>query len=88
MEQNSQDHAARAVQGEAPTATKTYADPADEGNSAKYLSGRVCIERGCGKPAGTAWSHLWCFECNVKRMNRIDASLNRMMAEIAARSTT
>lgn len=51
-----------------------YKDPNHEGNSAKYHTGARCIE-GCGRPAGTWWSPLWCFECNVKRMNRISDAL-------------
>lgn len=47
-----------------------YEDPNHEGNSAKYLTGKRCIE--CGKPAGTKWGKFWCFDCNVKRIKRID----------------
>lgn len=55
-----------------------YQDPAHEGNGAKYHTGKSCIERGCDRPAGTKWSPLWCFECNVERMNRIDAALEKV----------
>lgn len=48
-----------------------YKDPDDEGNSAKYRTGKRCINKGCNNPAGTAWSEHWCFECNVKRMDSI-----------------
>jgi len=50
-----------------------YEDPNHEGNSSQYHTGKVCIEQGCDKPAGTAWSPLWCFEHNVERIHRIDA---------------
>jgi len=54
-----------------------YADPNDERNSSKYHTGKSCIE-GCGRPAGTAWGKHWCFECNVKRINRISRQLDSM----------
>jgi len=54
-----------------------FDDPKDEGNSDKYHTGQLCIE-GCGRPAGTAWSPHWCFECNVKRINRISKQLEVM----------
>ena len=60
--------------------TFPYEDPTHEGNSDKYLTGNACIEKGCGKPAGTWWSPLWCFKHNVDRMKRIDASLNAIAA--------
>jgi hypothetical protein len=56
-----------------------YDDPNSEGNQPKYLSGRKCAE-GCGRDAGTAWSPYWYFECNVKRISRIDAQLKSMVA--------
>lgn len=55
-----------------------YRDPSDPGNSPKYHTGKKCIE--CGAPAGTAWSPLWCFVHNVKRMDRIDKSLNDILS--------
>lgn len=58
-----------------------YADPAHPGNSAEHHTGKPCIEKDCDEPAGTAWSPFWCFGCNVKRMQRIDASLTTMLAE-------
>lgn len=61
--------------GGAPTmTTPAYADRDDPRNGPDYQTGRKCIE-GCGRPAGTAWSPLWCFECNAERMDRIDRSL-------------
>lgn len=53
---------------------KAYEDPNHEGNSSKYHTGKKCIN-GCGRPAGTAWSPYWCFECNVERMRRIGNQL-------------
>ena len=50
-----------------------YNDRNDPGNGAKYRTGKKCIEEGCDNPAGTAWSPYWCVECNIKRIDRIDA---------------
>ena len=52
-----------------------YQDPAHDGNSAKYHSGKPCYTKGCKEPAGTWWSPLWCFKHNVERMDRITKSL-------------
>lgn len=57
-------------------ADKTYADPEHEYNSAIYHSGIACIESGCDRPAGTAWSPLWCQACNAKRLERVSANLS------------
>ena len=57
-----------------------YKNIEDEGNSKKYHTGKLCIE-GCGRPAGTAWSPYWCFECNVKRMNRINEGFERLISK-------
>ena len=40
------------------------------------LSGRACIE--CGEPAGTAWGPYFCPDCDVERLDRIDASLEEI----------
>lgn len=61
--------------------TLPYRDASDPRNGSAYYTGKPCIERGCGRPAGTAWSPLWCHPCNVERMDRISASL----AEIGTR---
>ena len=50
---------------------KAFEDPNDDGNSPRFHTGGPCIEEGCDKPAGTAWSPYWCFECNVARMKKI-----------------
>jgi len=49
-------------------------DPNHEGNSSIHWTGKECVENGCHSPAGTAWSPYWCFEHNMQRMKRIDAS--------------
>ena len=50
---------------------KACQDPDHPGN--KIRTDRKCL--GCGKSeTTTAWGP-WCFECNVKRMDRIDAAL-------------
>ena len=52
-----------------------YRDPSDPGNGLRYRTGETCIEPECDRPAGTAWSPHWCFECNVQRMDRINRQL-------------
>jgi hypothetical protein len=59
-----------------------FEDPANAGNSPKYHTGEKCIEPGCERPAGTAWSPYWCFECNVKRLRRITVELEGFIAEL------
>jgi hypothetical protein len=54
---------------------EAFEDPRNPGNGVEHLTGEVCIERGCDKPAGTAWSPWWCFEHNVERMRRITTRL-------------
>ena len=36
-------------------------------------SGRACL--WCGAPAGTPWGPLLCPDCDVKRLDKISASL-------------
>ena len=57
-----------------------YEDPNHDGNSAKWHTGKRCVESGCKANAGTWWSPLWCFEHNVARMKRITAGLNDAVA--------
>jgi hypothetical protein len=57
-----------------------YNDRECEGNSAKYHTGKKCID--CDNPAGTAWSKLWCVECNIKRMDKITEQLDGMMKQM------
>ena len=40
------------------------------------LSGRTCLD--CDQPAGTPWGPLWCPDCDVKRLERIGASLDAL----------
>ena len=54
-----------------------YQDPDHEGNSPKYHTGDVCVEIRCEEPSGTAWSPLWCFRHNVKRMDRISKAFEK-----------
>jgi hypothetical protein len=52
---------------------RAYADPNHPGN--KIRARLRCV--GCGtKGCITAWGP-WCFDCNVKRMDRIGAALDR-----------
>ncbi len=60
---------------------KAFEDPNHEANSEKHHSGKPCITPSCEKPAGTLWSHLWCFDCNAERMRRITRSLEKMTSE-------
>ena len=57
-----------------------FDDPNDELNSSKYQTGKLCIVRGCGKPAGTHWSPFFCQPCNANRMRRIGAVLDHEVA--------
>ncbi len=57
-------------------------DPEHEWNGAKYHTGKTCITPACNNPAGTAWSPLWCFECNSQRMGRIDMQLEDIKAAL------
>ncbi len=61
-----------------------YADPQHEGNSAKYHTGKPCIEEGCENPAGTWWSPVWCFHCNVERIDRISRQMNEILNSMEA----
>lgn len=54
---------------------KPYEDPSHPANGPEHHSSKVCVEKGCTNPAGTAWSPFWCQAHNAERMNRIDAGL-------------
>ena len=65
-----------------------YNDLDCNGNSAKYHTGKRCIEHGCNEPAGTAWSPYWCVKHNVARIDKVNegfakcrAALDRQAAE-------
>lgn len=64
---------------------ENYENPNHDGNSTKHHTGKPCIEPGCDKPAGTAWSPYWCMEHNAERMTRIDASLEQIAARFRER---
>lgn len=57
-----------------------YDDPKHKGNSSEYHTGKMCV-CGCGRPAGTAWSKYYCFECNVARINNITESLENIVQD-------
>ena len=56
-----------------------YEDPRHRGNGPQYHTGKACLTPGCTRPAGTAWSRYWCFECNVERIKKIDSQLNGLI---------
>jgi hypothetical protein len=58
-----------------------YEDPNNKGNSAKYHTGKPCIEPGCNEPAGTGWGPYWCMKHNAERINRINKSFDDMLAK-------
>lgn len=56
----------------------SYHDPDSPDNAPGHRTGKPCIEEGCSRPAGTGWSPYWCVECNIKRMDRIEKSLEEI----------
>ena len=61
---------------------RSFEDPNHPGNSSTHHTGKLCIEPGCGKPAGTAWGPYWCFEHNVERILRIDGQLDSILGHL------
>jgi len=61
-------------------ARDNYLNPDSEGNNPRYRTGKLCVTEGCSQPAGTAWSENYCFNCNIKRMQRIDGLLDGVVA--------
>ena len=61
-----------------------YRDPYHPGNGSEHRTGKPCIEPGCDRPAGTAWSPHWCCECNIARMDRITEQLESLAAPAEA----
>ena len=59
----------------------SYSDRDDPRNGPDYHTGKACIERGCNNPAGTRWSPLWCFECNVARLQRINVQMENIVRQ-------
>ena len=43
-------------------------------------SGRTCIEPDCSKDAGTRWGPYWCPDCDKRRLDRISASMETLLA--------
>ncbi len=43
-------------------------------------SGRICIEPGCDRPAGTWWGPYWCPVHDKKRLDGISSSLDDIAA--------
>ena len=44
-------------------------------------SGRACID--CGAPAGTRWGPYWCPDCDSRRLARISAQFDDILAAIS-----
>lgn len=61
---------------EPETTPDPWRDPSHPGNGSEHLTGEPRID--CYRPAGTAWSHLWCQPCNAERIDRISARLERL----------
>lgn len=57
-----------------------YEDPDDPLNGSMFQTGKVCIARGCSRPAGTHWSKFWCQPCNAIRVRRINQFLEDEVA--------
>ena len=51
-----------------------------DGHMCQQPSGRDCID--CGKPAGTLWGPYWCPDCDVKRLDKISANLDSILADM------
>ena len=62
-----------------------YQDSQHPGNGPDHHTGKLCIERGCDAPAGTAWSPFWCFKHNVERMDGIGRQLEKIRGKDGAR---
>jgi len=61
---------------------ENYADPDHEGNSSKYITNNKCDTHDCSNFAGTAWSPHWCFDCNIKRINKISKQFNALLSNV------
>ena len=60
-------------------------DPSNPLNAPEYRTGKPCIEKGCDKPAGTAWSPFWCQACNAKRLTHISSVLQHEVDRFAGK---
>ena len=67
---------------------KAFEDPEHPGNGPEHRTGEPCATPGCYRPAGTAWSPYWCFECNVERIRRIAGQLDEAVERLKAREGT
>ena len=51
----------------------------------EFLENGLLQDQICGKhhgrPAGTYWSPLWCVECNIGRIDRINSRFSEMLKE-------
>lgn len=45
-------------------------------------SGRLCVEAGCGKEAGTWWGPYWCPEHDKERLDRVSAGFDSILASL------
>lgn len=52
-------------------------DPNHPGNGPDHHTGKICIEKDCEEPAGTAWGPYWCVKHNGERIMRIGDALRR-----------
>lgn len=59
-----------------PTTLKAFEDPDHPGNRIRPEA--RCL--GCGKLGCVTYWGDWCFDCNVVRIRRISASLERLAA--------
>jgi hypothetical protein len=62
----------------AKTGIPPYLDAKHPFNGPDYHTGKPCVETGCILPAGTAWSHLWCWWHNAERIERINQELSEL----------
>jgi hypothetical protein len=55
-----------------------------QGHICQVPSGKDCFD--CGKPAGTAWGPYFCPDCDVKRLDKIEANLKSIQASLMGAS--
>jgi hypothetical protein len=66
-----------------------YKDKSSPLHSSKYHSGKICIEEGCNKPAGTYWNINLCSECTILKIDMIIMISNGLLARFdSIRETT
>lgn len=68
------------------TTSPGYHDPSHPGNAPSYHTGKSCVEEGCERPAGTAWSPWWCQPCNVERMDRIGRNFRSLVERVVQKA--